>query len=305
MSWFLLAVIGPFLYAVTNYIDKLVLEKYFKQGGVGTILIFSALFSALVLPFLFAIDPTVFSVGPLYIAVLAAVGILNALVLFFYLKALDDEEVSVAIVFYQLVPVFAYGLGYLILGETLTALQIVAMLVIILGTSIISFEIDAENRFKLRHRTALYMLAASFCWALGAVLFKAVALEEQVVRSLFWENLMLAVIGVGLFVFARSYRGHFLTAFRENSRAILSLNALNETVYIAANVVMAFAYLLAPVSLVLLANSYQALFALAIGAFLTFFFPRLAAEKVHLRHVAQKALAIAVTALGTYLLLSS
>jgi len=305
MAWFLLALVGPFLYALTNYIDKVLLEKYFKQGGVGTILIFSALLSAAALPFLFIIDPTVFQVGGIHILALAIVGALNALVLFFYLKALEDEEVSIAIIFYQLVPVFAYGLGYLILKETLTAYQVAAMLVIISGTSIVMLEVDADNRFRLRKKTVLYMLAASFCWALGAVVFKAVALEEQVVRSLFWENLMLALIGASIFTFVGSYRAHFLTAFRQNSRAILSLNVLNEGIYISANVVMAFAYLLAPVSMVLLANSYQSLFALLLGVFLTLFFPQVAAEKLHLKHLWQKGLAIAVTALGTYLLFLS
>lgn len=305
MTWFFIALLGPLLYAVTNYIDKLLLEKYFKQGGVGTILIFSGLISAIALPFFCLVDPGVFDVSRLHVLVLAAVGIINALVLFFYLKALEGEEVSIAIVFYQLVPVFAYGLGYLVLGETLTALQIAAMLVIIAGTSIVSFEIDTENRFRLRFRTVGYMLAASFCWALGAVVFKAVALQEDVIRSLFWEHLMLTVVGASLFFFVRSYRTHFITAFQGNSARILSLNLLNETIYIAANIVMAFAYLLAPVSMVLLANSYQALFAIAIGAFLTAFFPRLAAEKVHVSHMAQKVLAIAVTALGTYLLFLS
>jgi len=305
MTWFFISLIGPFLYAITNYIDKVLLEKYFKEGGVGTLLIFSALLSALALPILFWFDPTPFDVGLINILVLACVGILNVLVLFFYLKALEDEEVSITVVFYQLVPVFAYGLGYLILGETLTTLQLIAMGVIIFGTSIVSFEIDTENRFRLRRKTIFYMLAASFCWALGSVVFKAVALEEQVVRSLFWEHLMLTFIGIGLFVFVRSYRTHFMIAIRGNSRAILSLNVLNESLFMLGNVVFSFAYLLAPIALVLLAESYQPLFALAIGIFLTIFFPLVIAEKIHVKHLWQKGLAIAITGLGTYLLLVS
>lgn len=305
MTWFLIALIGPFLYAITNYIDKVLLEKYFKEGGVGTLLIVSALLSALALPVLFFIDPTSFQVGTTNIIALALVGILNVLVLFFYLKALEDEEVSIAIVFYQLVPVFAYGLGYLILGEVLTLLQVLAMTIIILGTSIISFEVDTENRFHLRTKTIFYMVAASLCWALGSVIFKAVALEEAVVRSLFWEHLMLTIIGVGLFVIVPSYREHFLAAIRENSRAILSLNLANEVIYMLGNTVFAFAYLLAPVALILLAESYQPLFALAIGVFLTLFFPGVVKEKIHLKNLWQKGLAIGVTGIGTYLLFVS
>jgi len=305
MTWFLIALIGPFLYAVTNYIDKVLLEKYFKEGGVGTLLICSALLSGLALPILFLIDPTPFQVSPLNILVLATVGILNVLVLFFYLKALEDEEVSITIVFYQLVPVFAYGLGYLILGETLTTLQILAMAIVIFGTSIVAFEIDTESGFKLRTKTIFFMLAASFCWALGSVIFKAVALEEQVVRSLFWEHLMLTIIGIGLFAFVRSYRGHFIAAVRHNSVAILSLNVLNESLFMLGNVIFSFAYLLAPIALVLLAESYQPLFALAIGIFLTIFFPKIIEEKIHIKNLWQKGLAIAVTGVGTYLLLIS
>lgn len=305
MTWFFLALIGPFLYAITNFIDKVLLEKYFRQGGVGTLLIFSALLSGLALPFLFLFDPSVLEVSAFNMLVLAGVGVLNFLILFFYLKALQDEEVSITVIFYQLVPVFAYGLGYVLLNEVLTMMQLVAMAIIILGTSIISFEVDAENHFKLRKKTVFYMLAAAFCWALGSVVFKAVALEENVVRSLFWEHLMLTVIGIGLLVFVRSYRSHFVSAIKDNSGAILSLNFLNESIYMVGNAVFAFAYLLAPIALVLLAESYQPLFALSIGVFMTLFFPKIITERIHVRHLWQKGFAIAVTGIGTYLLFVS
>ena len=305
MMWFFVALIGPFLYAITNYIDKILLEKYFKEGGVGTLLIFSGLLSGLALPILFFIDPTPFQVSIVHILTLATVGILNVLVLFFYLKALDTEEVSVTIIFYQLVPVFAYGLGYLILGETLTQSQLVAMAVIILGTSIVSFEIEADSGFRFRKKTISYMLAASFCWALGSVLFKFVALEEAVVRSLFWEHLMLTLIGAGLFIFIASYRKHFIEALQKNSGSILLLNVANESIYMVGNIAFSFAYLLAPLALVLLANSYQAIFVLIIGVLLTLFVPTIIKEKTYIRNLGQKGLAIAVTAVGTYLLFFS
>ncbi|MBV9990049.1 MAG: EamA family transporter [Alphaproteobacteria bacterium] len=302
MAGFLLALVGPLLYAVTNYLDKLLLDRYAAERSVAVILIFSALFSALALPLLFAADPTVFRVSGTHMLALAGVGVLNFLLLLFYLKALQAEDVATAIIFYQLVPVFAYGLGYLVLGETLTRGQLFAMLVILLGTSVVSFDLDEARRFRLRARTALYMLAASLCWALAAVLFKVVALEERVVRSLFWEHLVLAVIGTGLLIIP-TYRDACLHTLRRCSRAIVGLAALNELAYVAANIVMAFAYLLAPVSVILLANSYQALFALMIGAVLTTIAPALLPEKARRWDFVQKGLAILVTAIGTYVLL--
>lgn len=303
MHWFFIALIGPLLYACTNFIDKVLLEKYFKKGGVGTLLLFSSLISATVLPFLFLMDKSVFDVDIIKIIVLSIVGILNVLVLWFYFIALKDEEASIVVVFYQLIPIYGGILGYFILGEKLTSMQLISMAIIILGTSIISFEIDSDNKFKLRRKTILPMLAAGFCWALGSVLFKFVAIEEKLVRSLFWEHLMLTVVGLFLFIFVRSYRVNFIESIRMNSKAILSLNFLNEGLYIAGNIVVAFAYLLAPVGLVLLTESFQPIFVFTIGVFLTVFFPGVTTEKIHIKHILQKIIAIIITGIGTYLLL--
>ncbi|MCF7815708.1 MAG: EamA family transporter [Candidatus Pacebacteria bacterium] len=305
MSWFFFTLIGPFLYALTNHIDKLLLEKYFKKSGVGTLMLFSTLVSICVLPLIYYFDQTVFGVGIKNIAVLATVAALNVLVLYFYLLALKDEEASIVIVFYQLVPVFAYILGYFILSETLTQIQLIAMAIVIFGTTIISFEIDVENNFKLRKNTIFLMTAASFCWALGSVIFKAVALEENVMRSLFWEHFVLAIIGVGIFFFAKSSRKHFIKEIEINSSSILSLNFLNESLYILGNSVFAYAFLLAPISLILLTNSFQPIFVFIIGIILTIFFPKISAEKIQAKHLWQKVLAIAITGAGTYLLLIS
>jgi drug/metabolite transporter (DMT)-like permease len=304
MTWFLIALIGPILYALTNFIDKLLLEKYFKNGGVGTLVLISSLISIFVLPFIFLVDNTVFSVGYVQILTLAVVGILNVVVIWCYLLALRDEEASIVVVFYQLVPVFGSILGYFILGEILSQMQLIAMAVIILGTTIISFEIDSENKFKLRRRTVPLMLIAASAWAVESVLFKFVALEENLWRSLFWEHLMMTIVGLIIFIFIRSYRDNFLSAIRDNSRKILSLNILNEGLYIIGNVVVAFAYLLAPIGLVLLTESFQPIFVFALGIFFTFFFPKVATEKIYARHILQKVIAICITGLGTYLLLA-
>ena len=295
--------IGPFLYAITNHIDKILLEKYFKEGGVGTLLIFSSLLSALALPVLYAISPNVIYIGIENILFLILIGILDVLVLFFYFLALKNDEASVVIVFYQLVPIIGLFLGYFILGEVLNQLQLIAMGIIILGTSIISFEIDTENNFTLRTRTIIYMLAAGFFWALEATLFKMVALEENVIRSLFWNSVVLVVIGAAFLIFVKQYRRHFIIALKANSHNILGANVLNEILYMLGNAALAFAALMAPIALILLMESFQAFFVLLIGVFLTLFFPSVTEETIQLKHIAQKLLAILITGIGTYLLL--
>lgn len=303
MSWFFIAIIGPFLYALTNHIDKILLERYFKQSGVGTLILFSSLLSVLALPFLLYIDPTVLDISLFNILVLAVLGVLNVLVLWFYLLALMNEEASVAVIFYQLVPVFGLVLGFFVLGEVLSQIQLISMAIIILGTTIISFEVSSDNKFTLRRQTIFYMTVASFCWALSSVIFKSVALEENVWRTLFWEHLMMVIVGILVFMFARSYRQNFLLALKENSKSILSLNVLNESLYMLGNIAFSFAYLLAPIALVLLTQSFQPFFVLVIGIILTLFFPRISVEKIEAKHLWQKVIAIFITGIGAYMLL--
>ncbi len=305
MTWTLLVIIGPFLYACANQIDKVLLTKYFKSSGVGTLMLFSSLLSVIPIPFLYYFDPTVFHVDIFSIFILAVVGFLNVAILWLYFMAMREDEASIVVVFYQLVPVIGYVLGYFILDETLTPKQLLAMAVIILGAIIISFDLDAENKFKMRKKTVLYMSCASFFWALSSVIFKAVAMEENVLRSLFWEHITLTVFGICLFIFGHTYRKHFLTAIRENSKAIIGLNFLNESIYIVGTIVFSFAYTMAPVALTLLANSFQSFFVLAIGFVLTIFAPKIITENIGSKFIWQKITAISVTGVGTFLLLTT
>lgn len=305
MSWFFFALIGPFLYALTNQIDKVLLEKYFKEGGVGTLLLVSSLLAGVALPFLFWADPTALSLKPVNMLVMVGVGISNFLVLFFYLLALKTEEASIVIVFYQLVPVFGLVLGYFLLGESISSMQFAAMMIIIFGATLISLEFDSDHGVSIRRRTIYLMSAASFFWALGSVLFKLVAIEERVWRTLFWEHLVLALIGVILFICVKRYRDNFLVALRVNSSPILALNFTNETLYMLGNLVFGFAYMMAPISLVLLADSFQPIFVLLIGILLTVYFPRVLVEKIERNHIAHKLIAISITVVGAYVLLIS
>jgi len=303
MTWFLIASIGPFLYAITNHIDKVLLEKYFKEGGVGTLILFSSLLSVLALPVLYLIEPDILNISLFNALFLVVIGVLDLLVLFCYFMALKDDEASIVVVFYQLVPIIGLGLGYLILGEVLSHMQLIAMAIIILGTTIIAFEVDTENNFKLRKKTIGYMLAAGFFWALEATLFKMVALEENVLQSLFWNSVVLVLIGCLLFIFVKKYRYHFTQALRNNSRKIIGANVANEVLYMLGNTALAFAAILAPIALILLMESFQAFYVLVIGVFLTLFFPNVSEEDIRLKNLVQKLFAIIITGIGTYLLL--
>ena len=302
MNWFFIALIGPLLWSIGNHIDKFLIEKYFKNRGIGGLLIISLLIGFFAAAIFFIVDPNVLNINLDYLNILFISTILFIIYVWSYLKALEDDEASVVIPFFQLIPVFAFGLGYFFLGETLSLMQIFAMILIILGATILSVDIDEENKFKLRRKTILFMLISSFCGALESVLFKVVILEESFLVSNFWTFLFSGLIGLILLFTVKQYREDFFYIIKINSKSVISLNFLNEVLATIGNVVTAFATLLAPITLVLLANAYQPLFVFFIGIMLTLFLPQIAMEKIKLKNLFQKISAISVMLIGTYFL---
>lgn len=302
MTWFLLTLTAPFLYATANHIDKHLLDNFFQEAGVGTLLLFSALISLFALPLIYLADTSVLLVDAEHIRLLVIVGVLNTAVLWFYLLALQQEETTISIIYYQLVPLFAYLLGYFLLDEALSIPQILAMFFILVGTGIISINLDVKTHATLRTRTTLLMVCASLCWASSSVLFKSVALEENVWRSLFWENLTLSIIGVLLFLLFPSYRQNFRRCLNLNGSSIVTLNLATGTLYILGNIIYAHAYLLAPIALVLLTESFQPLFVLLIGIVIGKLYSGAATETLSPKVMLQKLLAIVLTGVGVVLL---
>jgi len=300
-----MSLIGPFLYALTNHIDKFLLENYFRDHGVVTLILFSSILSAAGLPVLFFLDPLVLDVDIVSIAWLSVVGALNILILWAYLMALKDDEPTVVIIYYSLVPVLGGIFGFQLLGEVLTARQIFAMAIVIAGTSFVSIEFSKDERISFRWNTVLFMLMATTAWALEATIFKVVALEETVWRSMFWEHVSLVCFGLLIASAASTHRSRFLRVWSTNSARVLGLNGVNEAIYMVGNAMVSYAMLLAPVAVVLLAQSFQPIFVFLIGALLTSLFPQFFDEKLTKAVLLQKVTAIILSGTGAYILVLS
>lgn len=306
-NWFLIALISPVVLSLVNHADKYLLSKYFKGKGVGSIFLFSSLFSVVVLPIvLFLGHSHIFAIATLDALYLLCIGMLNPIAFYLYLKALQDEETSVVIPLLQMIPVFGYLLSYPILGEILTTQQLLASLLVILGIAVLSLDFDIDNKVTLKKKVLLLITGSSFFFALHDVLFKSVVINDgSFIVSTFWQYSGLTILGILVFIFNSKYRREFLDIFRVKQYQVLSVNIISEILYILANITNNFATLLAPVALVLVVSSYQPLFVFIIGIILTLVIPSISTEKLSLTHLAQKLLSIIIIIIGSYFLYSS
>src|SRR5215510_8596752 len=185
MSWFFIALCGPLLLACANHNDKFLLSRYLEEKNIGAIVIFSALFSGVAIPIVLFIQPDVYDVSFVQGSAVVATGMLSVVAVVCYLYALDLDEASFVTPLYQTVPIFAYFLGYVVLGETITRAQGLASFVIIVGALALSFEFGRRGmRFK-RNVVAL-MLAASLLSPINGVIFKLIAVDKGFWVSLFF-----------------------------------------------------------------------------------------------------------------------
>ncbi len=302
MNWFLIALINPFAHALVNHFDKYLISKYMKGGSVGTLILFSALFAIVTLPIIYAIHPDIFATITFGQAIILMInGALLVTAIICYLYALNYDEASYVAPFFQLVPVFGFFLGYLILGETLRSHQFFAAALIVGGSTVLSFQFT-NGKAHMKKQLVLLMLGSSILYAINAVIFKSIAVQAGFVDSLFWDMAGKVVFGVILFCAIRSYREQFIELIKVNRFSIVGLNAINEILSLVGEIAIVLAVLYAPVVLVQSVGGLQPVFVFILGLLITLLWPKFGQESLNRATIIQKIIGIAIVTLGAYLL---
>jgi drug/metabolite transporter (DMT)-like permease len=300
MNWIFIALVSPLAHAVVNHLDKYLISRYVKGGSVGTLILFSALFAVVALPVIVLLEPAVFhSVTIQQAIVLMINGALLVVAIMFYLYALEDEEASYVVPFFQLVPVIGFILGYFLLRETLITQQIMGALLIVAGGVVLSLEL-VGGRYRLKTKLVLLMLGSSFFYAINAVIFKWIAVDQGFLNSLFWDLLGKFLFGVVLFFCVRSYREAFFNLLAHNKMTIISLNAINEVIALVGEAALVLAVLYAPVALVQSVGGLQPAFVFVLGIVITLLFPKFGKESLERKLLIQKIVGIVIMTVGVY-----
>jgi drug/metabolite transporter (DMT)-like permease len=302
MNWFLVALINPFAHAAVNHLDKYLISRYLKGHSVGTLILFSSLFAVLALPVIVFLDPGVFhSITFFQALALMFNGAVLVAAILLYLYALASNEASYVAPFFQFIPIFGFLLSYFILGEVLSFYQVMAICLIVFGSIILSLEISAKSS-GIKRNLVLLMLGSSFLYAINAVIFKSIAMNQGFLNSLFWDMAGKFLFGIFLFIVVAQYRRQFISLIKKNSLKVLSLNTLNEILALIGEVALILAVLSAPVALVQSVSGLQPAFVLIIGVILTLFFPKIAQESMSPKVITQKVIGIVLITMGVFLI---
>jgi len=298
--WLLFAFSGPVLWATSTHVDKYLVERYFKEGSVAVLMVFTAVMGLVTLPFIWWYQPGVLTLPLQSIAVMAASGVLYMGAMYFYLQALQSEEASTVAPFFQVTGLFGLALGFLILGERLTLMQVAGGVLVIAGSVLLSVRF-AKGATRIKKRLILLMVSCSFALAVSSVIFKYFAVRDEFWTTTFWNFAGEALFGAALMV-TRAHRAQFARMLRQNTGAVLSINAANELINLGGGLGMRYALLLAPLGMVQAVTSTGPFFVLFIGIGLSLFLPNLGREELSRTGFVQKVIATTFAVAGIILI---
>jgi uncharacterized membrane protein len=304
MVWLWLPIAAAFCYALSGFMDNFLVDTHCRKLDPKCM---SMLY--VIIELVICVVIVVVTGG----AVLAEVGLvevgifmLAALMNFFgsipYYRALKNDETTEVALLGQMAPVFALVLAWALLGEEIEPLQLVAFFMIL---SMALFLVLGAGRglMKIKAGAAGCMVLACFFWVMSDVVFVWQARENSFITSFFWLMMGGVVANTIAFIVVKRWRQDLRKFLKRKRGRKLALVALNETMYLAGEVIWRFGVVIMPVAIMSVTGHVsQLILTFVLGVALTLLSPKFGREKLSRKLVTHHALATGVVALAVALL---
>lgn len=296
--WLLFALVNPFLFAVTQFIDKYLIDKKVKDPWLISVLggIISLAVAGAVILFhgFYLIAPT-----QILLLILAGAALTYYMVPYFIALASDDTSNVTPL--FQFVAVFVLLLSYVFLKEVLSGRQLFAFVLLFGGGLMLAANTTSEKGFISVKKSFWLMMLASFIASTSSIFFKLVSIHVDFLTTMIYVN-----FGIGLSSFSLllkpSLRKNFFKEVRKLSLGVWTMLAIDDLINLGGELTLLFAVSLAPASLVNAFGAVQPLYILLLGVTLSLLFPRFIKEDLGKGKLLQKMLSIAMLMGGIVLL---
>ena len=294
MLWAILSVLAALLWAMTNIVDKLVLEKFVKNSFVPVIMygLVSLIVGALIWIFV-GIQP----LSTVNIVLAGVAAALQVLMVVFYFKAMQIEEASRVIPLFYLGPLFVSVFAAIILGEVFGAPVYAGMVLLVIGSILITVKkmkrIDMGKAF-------FFMMLATIATSLSSVITKYLLGFAD-----YWSIFTYLRIGafLGSIPIAYFFLGDFLKTIKAHGMKAVGAMALSESLNVVGVFTFTVATSLGFVTLTNALSSVQPFFVLVFTVILSAFFPKILKEDIGKSTVILKFVAIALMFVGAMMIM--
>ncbi len=296
MSWIFIAICGHFFWSLSNVGDKYLLNNRFTNPYVylGYFVLFGTL-SIVAVPFIDFFWP-----APWLLMQLILAGVIYFLANLLYYRAIQIEEVSRINIWWSMVPLFSLGLSFLITADRLSALQLVAVLLLIAASIVGS--LHGTSRVFTFSKALPTMMVCCFLLAVFGIIFHEVTAVVPVASAFIIVNVVMSLCLVIWFITSHSFRQAFISDSARLPWKVIGLVFLIDALDRAGIFFNYWALSLNQSSLVFAMEATQALFVFIIVALVGIKNPRLLSEQFNRQNIIFKISALVLMVIGIIIL---
>lgn len=290
IPWYFFALASALFSAVAAILEK---KSLFKEKAITFSTLFAIFNLFLAIPFFFFIDYQTIALSGIF--VLFIKSILGAFAFFFVMQGIKNLELSSALPLLILTPGLVAFFGFIILGETLTGLELTGMFLLLGGVYYLQLK-DKEkilDPFKglFKSKGLIFIFMALLIFTTTSILDKAILKNFNLPVNAFmgFQHLFLAIIFLVFLIYKKETKP--LKSTIKNSWKIILLISAVSIIYRYTQI---FAVKEAPVALVLSIKRISVFFAIIIGG-------KIFKEK----HLIKKIIASTIMTIGAILIINS
>lgn len=251
MTWLLLSLLAPVLWAASNLIDERLVNG--PALDAGALLIVTGLFASAPSVLLFGADGAA-DASDVLLAVLA--GGLGFAAYYPYFRALLHESAEQVVLMWNLTPVLIAVAARVFIGERLSSAGHVAVAALVASSTAAAYRRTGERTWSA---AMPWMIGASLVLAVSSVLEKEVYNRMSFASGYGWMSVGALVSTLGVTGFAPDSRRRLIASLRGRVGVVL---CANEALDLGAASALALATSRGPVSLVHAVGGAQPLFVL-------------------------------------------
>lgn len=294
MIWVFLSLLAPLFWALSNFIDKYILEKHTNN-------LFDYMFFSTITNWLFFIVITLFIGIPeinWYSLIPISTGVMLIYSYGFYGKALEQGETSSLVLLFSLTPLITVLLAFIFLGQILSLNETIGSIITLFGAVFVSFE---KGKGVVTRGLGMILIAI-IIWSAVNIL-----VVYGLTKMSFWDyfildNLGSALAGVALLVIPsirqQVVRGiktagikKYFWFFWNNSLDFLGQMSIKKALSLTS-----------AVGLVSVITQVQSFYAILIGVLLTLLVPQIMKEDITVSTLVKKSIGAVIMFIGIYIL---
>ncbi len=303
-QWFLLALLPPLIWATNYHIDKIAITKYGRGVPNVQLAIISGLGGSLIVALLLFLDPSRLTASWNFydVAFTFAGGIFYLLGSYMYYLGLSKEEVTRIAPLYAFSPIFGILFGTTLLGEHITATNILGIIIVVAGGILVDSRV-VKHIFKVNWTALIAIAISCMGYALSSVGFKQSSNYLDFGGNLLWFFIGSVVASIVL-VLTPKHRRDFMKIFKTSKKRKLAfIMVISNIIGNLGRSIHNYAVLLVPIAFVQTVEAFESAFVLAIAVILGKFFSGLEPEDLSQRVFVQKLFSVVVIIAGSLLLM--